>query len=539
MEEWHRGLGGRSNAGVERRGPRMSGRDGRAKAESRYLAHLEHGTTDEHILQPGPPLVPNAAPPIMHRLHRHLSPGTIVILLVSALTPVAAAQEPQKTSAVGVADTGRIDAVVQAALARGPVAAMSVAVVRGRDTIVMKGYGRADVENNVAATRRTVYRIGSITKQFTSAAIMQLVEAGRISLDDEVTKYVPGAPVHGRHILVRHLLDHTSGIPSYTDVDRFGSYIRLDLSRDSLIALVRPDSLLFEPGSHFYYNNTGYFLLGMIIEKVTGKRYGDYLAEKLFEPLGLTQTAYCSREPIIPHRARGYEAERGELRNADFLSMELPFAAGSLCSTVADLVKWTDALAHGRVVSAASYAQMTTPVPLTSGRAMTYGFGLEVGTLGTHRVIEHGGGINGFVSRLSYYPDDSLTVVVLANTAPAQSDGVAAAIARLVLGVPPRANAVVEQVLYTPREVRARYVGEYRLTQPDGSHRTVRLAESGDSLLLRQDGQRQALLLRQSDTTFAIAGSPGVRLNFDMKDGRAIGFQLARGARPLEAVRVR
>src|SRR5439155_16678032 len=136
----------------------------------------------------------------------------------------------------------------------------------------MRGYGLADLENQLPVTPQTVFRIGSITKQFTSAAVMQLVEQGKINLDDDITKYLPTIPTHGRHVLVRHLLNHTSGIPSYTDIGpRFGEVMRLDLSHDSLIAIVAHDSLMFEPGTHFYYNNTGYFTLGMLLERVTGK----------------------------------------------------------------------------------------------------------------------------------------------------------------------------------------------------------------------------------------------------------------------------
>jgi D-alanyl-D-alanine carboxypeptidase len=469
-----------------------------------------------------------------------LALGALALHAIALAAPLASplrAQRPQGDPRGHAADVARIDSIVKDALTRGPVAAMSVAVVRGRDTIVMKGYGLADLENDVPATARTVYRIGSVTKQFTSAAIMQLVESGTIALDDDVTKYVPNAPVHGRHITVRHLLNHTSGIPSYTDVGRFGDVVREDLTRDSLVAMVSHDSLMFEPGSHFYYNNTGYFLLGMILEKVTGKKYGDYLQEKLFAPLGLTQTVYCSEEPIIRHRANGYELDRErQLRNAEFLSMELPFAAGSLCSTVRDLVKWTDALAHGRVVSPQSYATMTTPISLTSGRPMSYGFGLGAGTLGSHRVIQHGGGINGFISQLAYYPDDSLTVVVLANTAPAPSDRVATEIARALLGVP--APSGTQTVLYTTKEERARYLGEYAVVQPDGSKVRVRIVEDGDTLQLRQMGQNALTLLKQGDATFGVREMPGVRVVFDIEDGKAVGFQLARGARPLEATRV-
>jgi len=367
---------------------------------------------------------------------------------------------------------------------------------------------------------------------------MQLVEAGTISLDDDITKYLPNAPTHGRKILVRHLLNHTSGIPSYTDVGpSFGRVARLDLAHDSLVATIAHDSLMFEPGSHFYYNNTGYFLLGMLIEKVTGKPYGAYLNEKLFAPLGLTSTTYCSSRPIIKHRAQGYDAVRGQLLNTDFLSMDLPYAAGSLCSTVGDLARWTAALASGRVVSAASYRQMTTPVQLPSGRSMDYGFGLFRDTLGGHRMIQHGGGINGFISQLAYLPDDTLIVAVLANTSPAPSGELANNIARLVLGMPLSGAPPAPKDLPTTAELRAKLVGTYALTQPDGSSRTIRILEQDGALQLQTEGQPIARLMYQGDVTFASTSLPGARLRFDVRGSQATGFQLDRGGRPLEAVR--
>ena len=456
--------------------------------------------------------------------------------LVAFAHVVSAQVAPQSSDPRSVL-TQRVDSLVAAALAR-PVAAISVAVIKGRDTLVMKGYGLADIENDVAATPQTVYRIGSITKQFTSAAVMQLVEAGTISLDDDITKYVPNAPTHGRHVLVRHLLNHTSGIPSYTDVGpSFGRVIRLDLPHDSLVATVAHDSLLFEPGTHFYYNNTGYFLLGMLLEKVTGKPYGTYLAERLFTPLGMTSTTYCGTRQIIKHRAQGYDVARGQLVNTDFLSMELPFAAGSLCSTVGDLAKWTAALNAGRVVSAASYHQMTTPVRLPSGRSMNYGFGLTADTLGSHRMIQHGGGINGFITFLTYFPDDTLTVAVLANTSPAPSDAVALNIARVVLGMPLVGGPTPPKDLPTTAELRAKLVGAYALTQPDGTKRTIRIVDEAGVLKAQAEGQPSARLLFQGGTTFAADAMPGARFRFDVTGAQATGFQLDRGGRPLEAVR--
>ena len=463
---------------------------------------------------------------------------TITSLAASLLLlPIAASAQATRAVPSRAAVMHVADSLAESVVKGGAVAGLSIAVLRGNDTLVMKGYGSADLENDIPATAQTVYRIGSVTKQFTSVAIMQLVQQGKLSLDDEITKYVPNAPTYGRRILVRHLMNHTSGIPSYTDIPTFGPNIRLDLSHDSLLAIVRADSLQFEPGSHFYYNNTGYYLLGMIIEKVTGKKYGDYLRDALFVPNGLSSTVYCSVAPIIKHRSNGYDRGRDGLVNAGYIGMDLPFAAGSLCSTVGDLAAWTRLLHSGKLVDASSFAAMTTPVKLTSGRPMSYGFGLSVDTLGAHRTIHHGGGINGFISELAYYPNDSLTVVVLANTSPAPSDQIANNIARFVFGMPfattPPAPA---DLPITADEVRA-LTGSYRITFPDGARRSARIAAKGDQLTLQMETQPAVRLLKQSaPNTFVAMGQPG-RIIFDVTNGNATGFVIDRGARPLEAVR--
>jgi CubicO group peptidase (beta-lactamase class C family) len=460
-------------------------------------------------------------------------------LLAFAVHSNAVAQSAREAASTRASVAHAADSIANAILKGGRVAALSIAVVRGRDTLVMKGYGMADIENEVPATPRTVYRIGSVTKQFTSVAIMQLVEQGKLSLDDDVTKYVPNAPTHGRRVLVRHLLNHTSGIPSYTDVGtEFGRVMRQDLAKDSLLATVKDDSLQFEPGSHFYYNNTGFFLLGMIIERVTGKPYGDYLREALFRPNGLTSTVYCSVMPLIKHRAQGYEVRANGLVNADYISMDLPYAAGSLCSTVGDLARWTQLLHSGKLVKESSFKAMTTPAKLTSGRPMQYGFGLFMDTVGTHRRIHHGGGINGFISELAYYPDDSLTVVVLSNTAPAPSDEVAENLARVAFGMPlvPDRPAPPADLPIAADEI-ARLSGNYKVTWPDGSKRNARISANGEQLMLQIENQPAIRMMKQSaPNTYAAVGQPG-RIMVDVIEGKVVGFVFDRGARPLEAVR--
>lgn len=457
------------------------------------------------------------------------------VVAATVLFTVATQVEAQKPSRATL--VSQIDSLATAALRNGPVAGLSVAVVKGRDTLVMKGFGFADLENDVPATAQTVYRIGSITKQFTSAAVMQLVEQGKVGLDDDITKYFPNFPTHGQHILVRHLLNHTSGIPSYTDIPGFGRVITLDLPHDSLLAMVGRDSLMFAPGSGFYYNNSGYYMLGVLIEKVTGQKYGDYVTQHLFEPLGMHSTYYCATEPLIKHRAQGYATAHGKLVNASYIDMGLPFAAGSLCSTVGDLVKWEHALFSGKVVSATSLAQMTTPAKLTSNRPMPYGFGLAPDTVGGHRAVGHGGGINGFISQEEIYPDDSLTVVVLANTAPAPSAEIARNAARLVLGLPLVKGPSIPKEIALDSAQRARYVGSYSLQNPDASRIPVRVVDENGHLVLEARGQRGQLLAVAPDV-FAVRGQPGARVLFTMSNGRATEFLLDQGMRPLAAQRI-
>ena len=475
-----------------------------------------------------------------HSRHRltltRIRVGHVAALLLACAGAANAQPRPATMSRATL--VAYIDSLAAAPVKSGAVAGIAVAVVRGRDTLLMKGYGFADLENQVAVTPATTFKIGSLTKQFTSAAVMQLVERKSVALDDHLNKYIPGFPTHGRTIAVRQLLNHTSGIPSYTDIGpRFGRVARMDLAPDSLIHLVATDSLQFEPGQQFYYNNTGYFMLGMIIEKVTGKPYGDYLEANLFPQAGLRHTRYCDSRRIIPRRAQGYDRAPSGLVNTDFLSMHLPAAAGSLCSTIGDLVSWTVQLNSARVVSADAYRQMTTPVVFANGRPMTYGFGLGSDTIGGRRIISHGGAINGFNSFMSYVPQDSLVIVVLANTAPAPTGAIADAILRSVLALPSAPSPPAPKDLPVAPADRERYLGEYHLARPDGSRQTVRIFAQENRVMVAIANQAPSPLRHQGAHTFVDAANN--RFAFDVASGRATGFMFGTGSRRLEAVRAR
>jgi CubicO group peptidase (beta-lactamase class C family) len=376
-----------------------------------------------------------------------------------------------------------------------------------------------------------VYRIGSITKQFTAAAILQLMEQGKLSLDDTIQRFLPEYHAQGHRVTIRHLLTHTSGIKSYTGLGpEWQRRMRLDLPHDSLLALFQDKPFDFAPGAKFLYNNSGFYLLGMIIERITGQSYAEYLARHEFGPLGLASTMYCDERPVLAHRAAGYERDSGRFVNASPLSMRQPFSAGALCSTVGDLVAWQRGLVAHRLISAASTALMSTSATLADGSATGYGFGLAVGTLGEHRKIGHGGGINGFLTELDHYPDDSLTVVVLANSESARPSRLAEDIARLVLGVaPPR----VKDLPLGTAEI-ARFAGSYALGPLQ-----VRVFEASGKLQAQATGQGAFGLRWQGDSTFVAAFADNVRMVFhSVGAAPAASFILYQGGIAQTATRV-
>lgn len=354
---------------------------------------------------------------------------SIAAALVSACV---AFSEPPTDAAIAVA----ADALAAEALSQTGAVGLSVAVARDGEVILSKGYGLAEVEHDVEADENTIFRIGSITKQFTAAAIMRLVEQGKLDLDDPVTKHVPGYNTQGREITVRHLLTHTSGIKNYTELRRvMVDEPEREFTHEEMLGMVQNEPLAFEPGTKFAYCNTGYYLLGMIIEKVSGKDYCAYLQDEFFGPLGLTDTRCDSNTEIIKDRAQGYTVDGGRLVHDRGLATGTTFAAGGLIASARDLVVWADALAAGKVVSAASYELMSTPHTLTGGGAIEYGFGHFIDSLDGHTRVGHGGDIFGFNSMLARFPDDGVTVAVISNSLPISSTRVANGLSRNALGL--------------------------------------------------------------------------------------------------------
>jgi len=298
----------------------------------------------------------------------------------------------------------------------------TVIVVKDGKTVFRKAYGAANIDTKTPLTPGTVLRLGSITKQFTAVAILMLADEGKLALNDPITRFFPDYPTSGKVITVEHLLTHTSGIASFTGKPDYVANMAKDVRVSQMIDTFKNDPLDFEPGTQYRYNNSGYFLLGAIIEQVSGQTYASFLAQRIFTPLGMKDTAYEGSERGKAPRAAGYSAKEKGYGPTAPLSMSQPYAAGALVSTVDDLAKWDAAIGAGKLLKPASWKRAFTPYMLTPEKSAEYGYGWQVGTLQGAQVIEHGGGINGFRTYALRLPEQKIFVAVLANADSGNAD---------------------------------------------------------------------------------------------------------------------
>ena len=310
----------------------------------------------------------------------------------------------------------RLDAALKP-LFKSDAPGATVIVTKDGMPVFRKAYGLADVDKKTPMQPEMQLRLGSITKQFTAVAILMLAEQGKLSLQDDITRFLPDYPVKGKRITIEHLLQHTSGIPNYTSMMLFGLSAGRDRSVQQMIDSFKDQSLDFEPGTRWSYSNSGYFLLGAIIEKVSGASYADFLARNIFEPLGMQDTAYEGHERSGLRRITGSrEGFLSGYQPAESISMTQPFAAGALVSTVDDLARWDAAVSSGSLLKPESWKRAFTPCALPNGVKCTYGYGWRLGTLRGHRMEAHGGDIPGFNSEAVRLPDDRVFVAVLGNS---------------------------------------------------------------------------------------------------------------------------
>ena len=395
-------------------------------------------------------------------------------LAAAALVPACAPEPPDSPAHDARADgelAGQIHELAQDALSGHPAPGISIGVQQDGEVIFAGGFGYADLEHEVPATADTVYRIGSVTKQFTAAAAMLLVEEGKLDLSRDLREYLPDYDTHGFAVPVERLLNHTSGIKGYTEMPEFWERSRLDLGHEAMLELFSGPAFEFEPGDRYQYSNSGYYLLGVLIEQLSGMSYTAFLETRLFGPLALGRTHYLRNGPLVPGRAEGYEAgEEGGFVNDEPLSMELPYAAGSLGASVVDLLGWQRALVSGTAVSPASYEAMTARGSLVNGDPVNYGYGLSLSEVHGLAKVSHGGGINGFRAQLALYPEVDLGIAVLINSGSGRPGLLENRIARAVLGME---QPVVEEIEVPEAELR-RCAGTY---DPGRSPVTVRFED--------------------------------------------------------------
>jgi CubicO group peptidase (beta-lactamase class C family) len=406
------------------------------------------------------------------------------------------------TAAVAVR-ADNVDDFVKAEIQKQHIAGVSIAVIKDGKIVKAEGYGLANIELNVPAKPETVYKIGSVSKQFIASGIMLLVDEGRISLDDKISKFLDGTPETWKDINVRHLLTHTSGI-----VREAPGFDPMKIQNDAeVIKTAYSLPLRFQPGEKWEYCNVGYFTLAEIIRKVTGKPWPDYLKERLFAPLEMNATRTTTITDLVPNRANGYLWKAGNQQNADIYFALRP--SGAFLSTVLDLAKWDAALHTDKILKQTVREQMWAPVKLNNGTTHPYGFGWELSTRAGHRVVSHGGSLPGFRAALYRFVNDKLTVVVLTNSDNANPGPIAIGIAdQYIPGLIPQRIAVKVD----PKTFEA-YAGQY---QPNASV-VVTVISEGAKLMLQQGSSEKQELVPESESRFFMPSNREVTYSF-LKD---------------------
>jgi CubicO group peptidase (beta-lactamase class C family) len=415
------------------------------------------------------------------------------------------------------ADQPPLEALFHAAYANDAPGAAVIVVSEGK-VLYRDARGLANLELQVPLRADHVFRIGSVTKQFTAAAILLLAQQGKLSLSDPLGRFLPDYPVQGHVVTVEHLLTHTSGIRNYTELPEWAASLRRDVSVAQLVDFFREQPFDFAPGERWKYDNSGYVLLGAIIEKVSGQGYAQFMRSQIFEPLGMEHTRYDAATPLVAGRVAGYMRDERGWRNADFLSMTHPYAAGALLSTVDDLARWNAAMDSEILLTRASWQRATQSAKLPDARQTRYGMGWITGRVGPVATVEHGGGVLGFNAYVLRAPSRQLYVAVLANASPPSTppQDLAVKLAASVLAVPLDAPAV----RIAPGRL-DEYVGRY--TVEGGRVRSVE--RQGDRLVVTESGASPIDLAPIGKDLFESRGSQ-VRFQFNRARGRIVGVDI-------------
>jgi CubicO group peptidase (beta-lactamase class C family) len=404
----------------------------------------------------------------------------------------------------------------------------SILIARDGRVLMSKGYGMANYEWDVPNTPQTLFRLGSVTKQFTAVAIMMLQEMGKLNVEDSVCKYVADCPAAWQPVAIRHLLTHTSGIWNFTNTPDYRKTMSLPSTALETIARFKDKPLEFKPGERFNYSNSGYVLLGHLIEKLSGQSYEAFLREHIFAPLKMTNTGYDNAGALLKHRASGYTLRTGHLTNAPYLDMTIPFAAGALYSTVEDLYLWDQALYTEKLVKQRTLDAIFTPFK------DNYGYGFSIDKRFGLRQISHGGAINGFTSFISRFPDERATIIVLSNIDSFSTEQIASRLARLSLAD----KIVVPATVKVDAGVLRSYVGRYQMPPSVAENFIFDVSLDGEGLFVKPSGQFGFQIAASSPTAFFDVNQPETRFTFRRDEKGEVTEMLIEGL-GTEAVRAR
>jgi CubicO group peptidase (beta-lactamase class C family) len=393
----------------------------------------------------------------------------------------------------------------------------AILVAKQGNIIYNKAFGSANLELGVPMRPHMVFKIASITKQFTAVAILQLVEKGLLNLKDSLQKYIPDYPSKGYTITIENLLTHTSGIRDYMQID-YGvqNMERWDFSPAQLIDSFKNYPLQFEPGTKFSYSNSGYYLLGYIIAKVSGKSYQQYIRENILTPLALSHSYFDEDNIVIPNRVNGYRKEGATFKNSDFWSPSIAYAAGGLLSSTADLYTWFKGLLSYKILKKETLDQAFTPFKLKDGSVLTYGYGWYILKQGNIQSIEHGGRMNGFLSNEVWYPQEDVFIAGIYNSEQAPKNELSLSIAGIVLGRSLQTGITVSDSILDS------YVGTYSLTIDPG--RTIVVSKVKDHLVASVSGQQTFEILFQTTSTFQLKSIPDLTGEFIKENGNVVKF---------------
>ncbi|KQZ45020.1 hypothetical protein ASD58_01850 [Duganella sp. Root1480D1] len=377
----------------------------------------------------------------------------------------------------------------------------TVIVTRDGKPVFRKAYGLANVAENTPMQPDMQLRIGSITKQFTAVSILMLAEQGKLSVKDDVRKYLPELPDKGARITIEHLLQHTSGIPNYTALKGFRTLPDEGVTLKQVFDVFASEPLDFAPGERYSYSNSGYFLLGLIVEKLSGMTYHDFVAKNIFEPLGMQDTAQEGFERSARRHIKGHRLSGKEIVPVKDIDVTLAYSAGALVTTVDDMARWDAAVSSGKLLKPASWLQAFTACSLPQDAPCNYGYGWNIGTLAGHRMFHHGGSIPGFTAQALRLPDDKVFVAVLTNGngGAVNTPVIAYKAAGIAIGRP---FADFKPIALAPESLDA-FVGTY--VGADKVKRVVR--RDGDKLLMQRDGRDAAPLMAHAPDSFFMEGS--------------------------------